>query len=88
MSEIRADTHGKLGGASDYAETLLAGLGVRGTRVEETEDSSPAELWARCGAMALTGHAQGSPLPAPGPLAACAEGALRAMRTLAPDAPL
>lgn len=88
MSEIHADMHGRLGGASDYAETLLAALGVRGTRVEEPDGSSPAELWARCGAMALTGHAQGPPLPAPGPLAACAEGALRAMRTLAPDAPL
>jgi hypothetical protein len=38
--------------------------------------------------MALTGHAEGPPLPAPGPLAASAVEALRALRALAPDAPL
>jgi hypothetical protein len=38
--------------------------------------------------MALTGHPQGPPLLAPGPLAACAVGALRALAALAPGAPL
>jgi hypothetical protein len=76
------------GASARHADALLARLGVRAQRRDGPEEASPAALWARSGAMALTGHADGPPLPAPGPLAACAEGALAALRALAPRAPL
>jgi hypothetical protein len=76
------------GTASDYAQALLAFLGVRVERRAGPPDPDPAALWARSGAMALTGYADGPPRLAPGPLAACADGALRALRALAPHAPL
>ena len=72
----------------DHARALLASLGASAAVPECTSPASPAELWARSGAMALTGFADGPPLAAPGPLASCAEGALRALRALAPQAPL
>lgn len=74
--------------ASEHAAALLARLALPVERVDGPADPSPAALWARSGAMALTGHEDGPPLAAPGPLAACAEGALRALRALAPEAPL
>ncbi len=43
----------------------------------------PVLAWARCGAMALTGHANGPPLPAPGRLAACAEDAAAELERVA-----
>jgi crotonobetainyl-CoA:carnitine CoA-transferase CaiB-like acyl-CoA transferase len=76
------------GVASDYAEALLAFLGVCVARRPGPADADPAALWAASGAMALTGHADGPPRLAPGPLAACAVGALRALAALAPEAPL
>jgi crotonobetainyl-CoA:carnitine CoA-transferase CaiB-like acyl-CoA transferase len=49
------------------------------------EDGSlhPTIAWARSGAMALTGHRDGPPRRAPGPLASCAEGAALALAGLA-----
>lgn len=41
----------------------------------EPVERPAAEAWAASGAMALTGHPDGPPLPAPGPLASCADGA-------------
>jgi len=76
------------GVASDYAESLLAALGVRTERSGSPPDPHPAALWAASGAMALTGHEDGPPRLAPGPLAACAVGAVRALGALAPDAVL
>ncbi len=43
----------------------------------------PALAWARCGAMALTGHSDGPPLLAPGRLAACAEDAAAELERVA-----
>lgn len=49
----------------------------------------PADLaWARCGAMALTGAADGPPRLAPAPLATAAATALRALARLSDSAPL
>jgi len=71
------------GVASDYAGALLCSLGARVVREGGAPDPSPALDWARSGAMALTGRADGPPLLAPGPLAAAARGALRAFELLA-----
>ena len=76
------------GVASGYAAALLATLGVPVERVAGEPDPHPDALWAASGAMALTGHPGGPPLLAPGPLAACARGALQALRALAPNATL
>jgi len=76
------------GVASDYAETLLASLGVRVERRAGPMDPHPAALWADSGAMSLTGHAHGAPRLAPGPLAACAVGAVRALGAMAPETAL
>ncbi|MGH0030913.1 MAG: CoA transferase [Myxococcota bacterium] len=83
MESLEASLSGR-GAAADYAEALLARLDVAARRVAGPDEPSPAARWARSGAMSLTGHAQGPPLPAPGPLASCAEGALLALRALGP----
>ena len=44
----------------------------------------PAVAWAQSGLMQLTGDADGPPLMCPAPLAACANGALAALASLAP----
>jgi len=70
------------GPAHDWAASLLADLGVRVARLPGPL-SAPAEIeWAGSGAMALTGRADGAPLPAPGPLASCARGAALALEAL------
>ncbi len=76
------------GTASDYAAHLLSSLGTRVERVEEEgePDIHPDLAWAQCGGMQLTGLPDGPPLPAPGPLASCASGALRAFAALGPAA--
>jgi hypothetical protein len=61
----------------------LASLGGRVARAEGGRDPHPAIEWARSGAMALTGAADGPPLLAPGPLASCARGAVDAIALLA-----
>lgn len=74
------------GACARHAASLLTDLGLCAASEDGPQEPSPAALWARSGAMALTGHADGPPLPAPAPLAACAEGALLALRALAPEA--
>jgi crotonobetainyl-CoA:carnitine CoA-transferase CaiB-like acyl-CoA transferase len=69
--------------AERYAEALLASLGAAGTRVAASEARHPAVAWARSGAMALTGRADGPAVMCPAPLAAAADGALLALRSLA-----
>lgn len=76
------------GPASDYAAKLLLSLGVPLAREPGRADPHPDLDWARSGAMTLTGEAKGPPLLAPGPLAACARGALAALRALSETGPL
>jgi crotonobetainyl-CoA:carnitine CoA-transferase CaiB-like acyl-CoA transferase len=71
------------GVGSDYTTSLLEWLGARVLRSPGTSEPHPAIEWAGSGAMALTGHADGPPLLAPGPLATCARAALDAIRLLA-----
>jgi crotonobetainyl-CoA:carnitine CoA-transferase CaiB-like acyl-CoA transferase len=70
------------GPAHDRAGELLAGLGVRTERRPGAASLSPAAEWARSGAMALTGWPEGTPLPAPGPLATAARAAALAFEAL------
>ena len=71
------------GVAADYAAALLGACGFDVARSPGGVAPHPALDWARSGAMALAGRAAGPPLLAPGPLAACARGALSALRALA-----
>jgi crotonobetainyl-CoA:carnitine CoA-transferase CaiB-like acyl-CoA transferase len=70
--------------ASRYAGELLRDLGwsVRSGRRARTH-SSPDASWAASGAMALTGAPDAPPQRAPAPVAACADGAARALAALA-----
>jgi len=70
------------GTARAYGERLLASLGIASALA--AADEHPALGWARCGLMALTGRADGAPQMCPIPLAACADGALAALASLAP----
>lgn len=74
--------------ASDYAIQLLEALGIASERVPGEADPAPVIAWARSGAMALTGHANEAPRCVDAPVASCAEGALKALRALAPGAAL
>ena len=76
------------GVATDYAATLLDTLGIAPRVRRGTPDPHPCHAWARSGAMALTGETDGMPRLVPGPLASAADGALRALRALAPGRPL
>ena len=80
---------GEVGFATKYASALLASAGAPplgpASRAREESDLPPALEWARSGAMALTGSPDGPPLLAPGPLASCARGAVRALELLAGD---
>ena len=78
MDATQALTHT----ASRYGEQLLASLGL--SRELTPADEHPALGWARSGVMALTGRADGGPQMCPIPLAACADGALAALASLAP----
>jgi len=75
-------------GAADYAERLLAATPARGAALPASPRLDPgldsAREWARSGAMALTGDADGPPALAPGPLALAARGASLALAALAP----
>jgi len=71
------------GCAADYTAALIASLGGRVARAPGGRGAHPAVEWARSGAMALTGTADGPPLLAPGPLASCARGAADALALLA-----
>lgn len=70
--------------AARYAGRLLAALGLKPQRTPEAPLEHPALAWARSGAMALTGAADGDALMCPAPLAAAADGALAALASLAP----
>jgi hypothetical protein len=76
------------GVASDYATALLRSLGIGVERRHGDPDLHPAHAWARSGAMALTGRSDEAPRLVPGPVASAADGALRALRALAPAASL
>jgi hypothetical protein len=71
------------GVGSDYTASLLEWLGGRMVRSRSRAEPHPAIEWADSGTMALTGHADGPPLLAPGPLATCARAAVDAIRLVA-----
>ena len=71
------------GSGADYAAQLLHEAGARVLREAGDAEPHPDLLWADTGAMALTGWPQAAPLLAPGRVAACARGALAALRCLA-----
>jgi crotonobetainyl-CoA:carnitine CoA-transferase CaiB-like acyl-CoA transferase len=66
-----------------HASALLDALGMQG-RPEPLGDH-PALAWRRAGLMAITGSPEGPPLVAPVALTAAADGALAALRAIAPD---
>jgi hypothetical protein len=70
--------------AGRYAEGLLRALGQHPARPLPLEDEHPALSWARSGLMTLTGARDGAAQMCPVPLAACADGALAALASLAP----
>ena len=88
QNPAQADSPGRTT-AREYAEALLARCGaparIRGGRPGPGAELGAEREWARSGAMALTGHADGPPLLAPGPLALCARGAAGALASLAPE---
>ena len=71
-----------------YAKGLLDSLGLRSSPTLRASDQHPAIAWAASGLMELTGPADGSAQMCPAPLAACADGALAALASLAPEAAL
>lgn len=71
------------GVGADYAACLLRRLAARVVCEAGDPEPHPDLQWAACGAMALTGWPEASPLLAPAPLAACAQGALLALRCVA-----
>jgi hypothetical protein len=75
------------GAASDYARRLLGDLGLPVSRIDGARDPHPALAWARSGAMALTGRADGLPRVPSGPLASCASGVARALSALGAKPP-
>lgn len=72
------------GMATDYARELLESLGADCAVATGPADPPPAITWARCGLMSLTGRADGPPQMFPAPLASCADGVTRALRSLVP----
>ncbi|MGH8505279.1 MAG: CoA transferase [Stenotrophobium sp.] len=70
--------------AQAYAEHLLQTLDCPLPRALRTANEHPALSWARSGLMSLTGRADGAPQMCPLSLAACADGALAALASLAP----
>ena len=70
---------------TDYAELLLTTLGAAARLDHRVPERHPALVWAESGAMSLTGPHDGPPALAPGRLASCARGAVRAFAALAGD---
>ncbi|WP_298281862.1 CoA transferase [Novosphingobium sp.] len=70
--------------ALDHAQALLRALGVTGKPCPLAHH--PALAWRRSGLMALSGHPESRGLVCPVPLTSAADGALAALRALAPDA--
>lgn len=67
-------------GAAEYATHLLQTLGLEAAPV--VSSLHPALAWARSGLMSLTGLPDSKPLMCPAPVAACADGALDALRRI------
>ena len=74
--------------AAAYAARLLGSLGLKPSPALRTSGQHPAAAWAACGLMDLTGPAGGAAQMCPVPLAACADGALAALASLAPASTL
>jgi crotonobetainyl-CoA:carnitine CoA-transferase CaiB-like acyl-CoA transferase len=72
--------------ASSHARELLGLLGV--ARAVDAPSDHPALGWRRAGLMDITGHPDGPGLVAPVALTAAADGALAALKALAPAARL
>ena len=72
--------------AADHAGALLRLFGMQG--VVRAASDHPALAWRRAGLMAVTGRTDGPGLVAPLALTAVADGALAALRAIAPDAVL
>lgn len=72
--------------AGRYANALLKDLGVFRS-VSGQREPHPAQRWAQCGGLALTGYPE-APQMCPVPLAAYADGVIWALRTLCPNSPL
>ena len=68
-----------------YAAALLASLDSPLSNLHFDDERSAAMLWAHSGAMALSGHADGSGHACSAPIAACAQGAWLALAALFPD---
>jgi hypothetical protein len=68
--------------SADYAAALLADLGAPAMAPPAGPEEHPALAWANCGAMALTGLAEGPPLVAPAFLPAAMRGAVLALKSL------
>ena len=71
------------GVALDYARSLLGTLGASVNALPGPAAEHPALAFARSGLMALTGAADGEPVLCPLPLAACADGVIAALNTIA-----
>ena len=69
--------------ARHYARCLLAMLGSAAAPLGEADH--PALAWRRSGLMEITGRPDGPGLVCPAALAAAADGAMMALRALAPD---
>lgn len=72
--------------ATAYARALLDSLGARLVTEPGPADPDPALANARSGLSELTGLPNGPPQMCPVPLASCADGVIRALRSLAPPA--
>ncbi|SFF51014.1 CoA-transferase family III [Fontimonas thermophila] len=86
MGTAAADEDGL--SARAYAQGLLDELGVTPLRPLACTEEDPALAWARSGLMALTGRADGPPVLCPVAIPTCADGALAALASLAPDGAL
>jgi crotonobetainyl-CoA:carnitine CoA-transferase CaiB-like acyl-CoA transferase len=73
------------GAAQRYAERLIIDLSIQPRRAIRAPRRHPAVAWAESGLMALTGDAGGAPQLCPLALANCADGALAALESLAPE---
>ena len=72
--------------AGRYANALLGDLGVSRS-VSEQPELHPAQRWAQCGGLALTGYPAAAQM-CPVPLASYADGVVRALRAVCPESPL
>jgi crotonobetainyl-CoA:carnitine CoA-transferase CaiB-like acyl-CoA transferase len=73
------------GTAQRYAERLITDLKIQPQRAIRAPRRHPAVAWAESGLMALTGEAGGAPQVCPLALASCADGALAALESIAPE---